>query len=647
MGPAWGFCLTIVHALGHFRAQQLLVVVFVLTVFWHGLWAGAPRADQLAYLHQVSQYTTLHDILRYAPAWNRTHSAGDAVLYRPVLYVLLGLEYACFGYDFTLWQALSIALHMLVALVLLAMLWKTPLRGTFWPAAITCLFAGSALGAEIILWNHITGYVLFCLLAAFSVYMLVCFFETQRLSRLALSLLAAGVAVFTYELGIVCCVLNGAVLLWRGRREDPQANTPGHASRIRIATGLSFLLLPVIYLVLSIASHQHDGGGMSVRLPPTGRLTDGLKYTALQIGFWVSGWLLPAAFRIGVGGRAFLAEVRLGAAPANVVNYGGLLLFGLGTMVWAIRRRQRATQAGWGLAVLTLTFIVAYSTVIAFGRSLERGLNPTLETNLYYAYLPVLAACMGVALFVIDLREMRTARIESSDRAGRIARGHAGVGLVILVVLNGCYTYNLSRDYRYKYSAIRLKLIDRILDWRDHAGVATNAFFRIAPDCAGINDRLPWFEPHLRRGTRPRWHGPLFAADVLFPEKSFALNEEWLAGASVLVTDIPCPVIGLWNPMFLKGMWETGEIPAATSIDVLDGKLSFINEKGDGATGTLIHGAIATSWGVEGRLGEDGNTILWSNGTRWNRHDALPPAEVTDEAIRRSGYPVVSVHRGR
>src|ERR1035441_6502091 len=160
------------------RVQQLLVVLFIFVVFWHGFSAGAPRADQLAYLHQVSLYTTLHDILKYAPDWNRTHSAGDTALYRPVLYFLLGLEYGCFGYNFMLWQALAIGLHGLIALVLLATLWKTPLQGTGWPLLVTCLFAGSFLPSELVIWNHITGYVLFCLLISLSVYTLVEFFET-------------------------------------------------------------------------------------------------------------------------------------------------------------------------------------------------------------------------------------------------------------------------------------------------------------------------------------------------------------------------------------------------------------------------------------------------------------------------------------
>jgi len=76
------------------------------------VWGGAPRADQVAYLHQVSQYGTLAEALPLAPSWDRTHSApGDASHFRPILHIVRTLEYFAFGYNFFLWQIFAIGLR--------------------------------------------------------------------------------------------------------------------------------------------------------------------------------------------------------------------------------------------------------------------------------------------------------------------------------------------------------------------------------------------------------------------------------------------------------------------------------------------------------------------------------------------------------
>ena len=93
------------------QLQLVLLIAVIVFAYWHGIFAGAPRSDQIGYLHQVGRFQLLSDILTSAPSFNRTESAGDFVLYRPLLYIQLGLTYFFFGFDFTKWQLLSLALH--------------------------------------------------------------------------------------------------------------------------------------------------------------------------------------------------------------------------------------------------------------------------------------------------------------------------------------------------------------------------------------------------------------------------------------------------------------------------------------------------------------------------------------------------------
>src|ERR1035441_6821257 len=102
-------------------------------------------------------------------------------------------------------------------------------QGTGGPLLVTCLFSGSFLPSELVIWNHITGYVLFCLLISLSVYTLVEFFEYHRIRYALWSAISAGAAIFTYELGIAYCLLACLALastLWRSDTTGQEHSLP-------------------------------------------------------------------------------------------------------------------------------------------------------------------------------------------------------------------------------------------------------------------------------------------------------------------------------------------------------------------------------------------------------------------------------------
>jgi hypothetical protein len=125
--------------------ERILLTAAIVFVYWNGLFAGVARADQVAYLHQVTQYDSLRDILVTAPSWNRTHSPGDYVLFRPVLYWILGIEYYVFGYRAFFWQLLGLAAHTAVAQLLLSVLRRTVIGNTVLPRLRSQQFSGYAL----------------------------------------------------------------------------------------------------------------------------------------------------------------------------------------------------------------------------------------------------------------------------------------------------------------------------------------------------------------------------------------------------------------------------------------------------------------------------------------------------------------------
>src|SRR5262249_31924421 len=155
---------------------------------------------------------------------------------------------------------------------------------------------------------------------------------------------------------------------------------------------------------------------------------------------------LPTCFPVAADGRA-ASKIQFGRSLLQEINYIGLFAFltGLVTLFVSVRRRlgflelQRA-----GLVILLLG---AYSFMIAFGRSLERGLIPTLVTNVYYAYVPMLAAAAGAAL-VIGPSGPTSHSAPSDPPAQRAGKTCLAAGLSILIGLNAWATYQLCRTYR-------------------------------------------------------------------------------------------------------------------------------------------------------------------------------------------------------
>ena len=91
----------------------------LVIAFYHPCLKLVARADQLVYLFHTSDIKDdLHQLTLGSYAFNRDRN-GDSHFFRPALYLWLGLERWMFGFNFSSWQAASLALHLGVTLGLL------------------------------------------------------------------------------------------------------------------------------------------------------------------------------------------------------------------------------------------------------------------------------------------------------------------------------------------------------------------------------------------------------------------------------------------------------------------------------------------------------------------------------------------------
>lgn len=535
------------------HVQRAIVVAVIVVVFWNGLWAGVPRADQVPYLHQISRFTDYWDILINSPSWNRTQSAGDYVLYRPVLYWLLGTFYYLFRYDFVLWQASALFLHILVVLGVHSILMQGHLRNTICPILISLFFGTALLSAELILWNHIVGYVLFCVLVTFSIYFLIKYFEGNKFRFAIMSVLLGLMAEFTYEFGVIINFIIGLGFLY--------AFIVKRYASVRKKEKMQFLQLALLFLgcvFIYPAASLLDLWARNIQTVVPANfadqdvlldtLTRAFAYTLQQILFWIGGWFLPTVYKIEAGGRAVFSGFDINSF-FSFFNVAVLAIVAL-----KLFRKRASLQMNSYLharnAMLVLFGVLLclflYSLMIAYGRAVPRGIVYVVRQNVYYSYVAYLILVIGIGVYSWmyqyekkSIAQRQTSlNVTTKNQSFGFGKINVSLWFMALIVLNAVCTYQLILKFN-EYASPRQVLVDNVLRWIQTTGKLPHHYFTISRDCTG-NDALAWFDQgHIRKGSN--WSPPVTLADALWPDKSFKLNKPLLPDNSpYIVSKITC-----------------------------------------------------------------------------------------------------------
>jgi hypothetical protein len=541
--------------------QRAVVLSVIVWVFWDGIWAGVPRADQIQFLHLVSQYDRLWDILSRAPAWNRTQAAGgDEILYRPVLYALLGTFYYGFRYNFVAWQLAGLCLHILAVLGLHLLLIQGQLRKTVYPVLLALLFGTAFFASELVFWNHIVGYVFFCVLDIYAVYFFVRYLQSGGARYLVPCLALSLVGEFTYEAGAVVNLLFAATLV--GRRLLEAKDT-----KQRLGWRGADAWLPLVFVVValllptaSLIDLRTRGLAASTSATPWQFLLATLlaaKAALMQIALWLSAWLIPTYYKVLAAERAVWSmDPPKGLNAIRLLDAAGLALLGLSGVLAVLRMRRIGLPPKGPLLAfgLSMIFLFGYALIIAIGRTLSRGFLYVVHANIYYTYMAYLTVCVGIALASIASRARTPPVVEPGRNDGSAefpAPGSGGTvhrfgigsrlipALTLLVVANAYSVRDLAHAYRYDYAVPRQEVIDQVAAWNRALAPGTERYYIVGPTCTG-DYVLPWFDDvQFRKNSG--WRAPVTFVESLFPDRSAHLNSARVRILPSSIDEIRCP----------------------------------------------------------------------------------------------------------
>lgn len=462
------------------RAGFLCLAVLVVLAYGPSLWHG-PRGDQINYLAELAARRGFLDTVLGTFDLNRTRAfgAGDELAFRPVLYIILGLQKYLFGYGFMAWQAVGLAAHLLTCGALYALLYR--IRGGLFAFLGTGLFAFAVVNIEAVVWHHITPYLVFagCVLMALRALYIM---EHDAVKARAQAFAALGwmvPAVFLYETGVWYALCMGVFLWWRGQRVAGMA--AGALIVLYAGLNLADLLWRHADAMLQVGEIAGKGGFL---------LTLG---NAVLLGKWfLSAFYFLASADLSPVSRMMVRPELLSwpwpwGQPFSLPLLSGLVLLAVTGMFLVWRAAAGVWRKDSVLLVLGLAMAAGYLLVIAAGRINVLGVFG-MRVGLYYAYNFLVLAFVAAALVAGKAAVWRGVW-------GRPLK-FFGAGIILLVILFNALTVHkvvaqMARDHH--VNLVFLQALDRFV--KAHAQEPGFSFYATAA-CPG-NYTADWVS---RRG---------------------------------------------------------------------------------------------------------------------------------------------------
>lgn len=426
-----------------------------------------PRRDEVSFLRERMLMHSAQEWVEHCLSFNRTRHTGkgDYYLFRPGLFGTHALLDVGFRYNAYIVGAASLLMLLAASFATYLALAKLVPRSV--ALLLAGLFAVQYAGLEIVLWRHISPYLvaLGCLSLAVR---LAC-----GLSELPTR---AGVHWRT-ALGMAACVLTGALFHemaaatglvaagwtltlifwgWIRDRNAMHARLRGDLWTVAIGT-LSGSLAYLLADIMDYWLHQTPGVlGPADHLPASTALGGRIFAILVWIGSAVYGLAIPFGVKLrqdwsqgGLYGWTFNPASR----PLAVV---GLLtvMAALGGIAYFSRRGNRMSETPQGrrlrlAGILLLSYAVMLFVSLGIGRVVLRDLSYMQNATYYFAFTSwLICAALGVVFAI--------ARQQTPEGGSQQFWSRVSIFCAVLVAMNFVQTLRMNlreRGIRYEFAA--------------------------------------------------------------------------------------------------------------------------------------------------------------------------------------------------
>ena len=378
-----------------------VAVVAVVCVIYYPAINRVFVMDQVWYFAELQgDYSLANGLGHYDYGATRRYWKGDEALFRPLLFAWLAVATWLLSYHHIWWNIANLALHAAVGAALYHLLVTIRPSPFALPAAL--LFVAAKTSVELVVWNHLGGYLIASLLLLIGAAAFVRLVRADGGSNVktdaALYAVAFGAAALFYEAMVPISLLGALIVCAAGWRRS--SRPPLAAMLVLLSPTLSFLGLYFLHAHRVARLAYVDRPDVSGIFDPQ-NLAAAVPASLEIIGRWAIHVALPAALQFETPPFARLSQhfVWMWDSPLHLLN-GLAVAVMAGTILWTLSRRHVARTlppvAFFGSAILAMTGI------ICLGRP-----KAEVVAIAYYVY-PFGLLAVPLAYAVIDLDRLRT-----------------------------------------------------------------------------------------------------------------------------------------------------------------------------------------------------------------------------------------------
>jgi len=193
----------------------LLALVILNFIVYFPSISHIPRSDHNIYFAETVHTNSFSELVKntYSYARTRQLAQGDAKAFKPLFFVILALEKYFFGYNYPLWQIVSIILHIFVVIQLYKIL--RLINNHYFSFLLTLNFSVLYVSQEMVIWQHMAPVLLFLILLFGSIYCFINSFynEDKKGEWITKACLYLFPSVFIHEFGLIVIFIYIAFIL--------------------------------------------------------------------------------------------------------------------------------------------------------------------------------------------------------------------------------------------------------------------------------------------------------------------------------------------------------------------------------------------------------------------------------------------------
>lgn len=392
------------------------------------------------------------------------YSKGDTLSFRPLFFVVLGVEKYFFGTRYVLWQLANIILHLGVVLCLYRLLVR--IRRNIFAWLLCFLFSIYTIFVRLIPWTHIGGFILYLVFILTALYYLYDYTSDEKRTRYGLfwAFLCMFFASLIYEIGLIFYLLFVAYLMIYNLRKSKLHNKKNFSYLI--------ILVPVFIYLLAYFFDKFFRRDWVMDF-------ERKKIFSLQ-SIFVSITLIPKIFFSWIKRGFFLDSTYQGGKFTSSLlslrlRYA-LLISSFLYLCICLRASLSWIRKNWLFIVLIAMMMISHVAIICLGRGGTHGLTQGLiylvghmphACYMFWAYLLIFI------YLVIDFERLKN--------YNKKIRYFGTIGLSIFILFNAGMSYRINRNFEDMHRPIRLYM-DKVYQFvRSHYKEDDFSFAVVSP----------------------------------------------------------------------------------------------------------------------------------------------------------------------